>query len=218
VTVLIRDDFSGSGYINGRAPDGVDAGNWVLVGGTNTNAEVAFAQMYVFGTFNARVAGPAADSYVQMEWVAGGFGVPTVLQIGARWQNSGGIGSGVFLEFNKAGGDPHSAGTIRVGTRDAGGTITYPIGVTPVATGFGASPWLLRLELEGTAIRVYNRGGLIASGTQSVIAAAGDYYLASTTAFNATETAGLKSFEGGSLVAPVTPPFWTSLTGSREVV
>jgi hypothetical protein len=223
-TVLLRDDFSGTGHVVGRTLDGVNAGAWVnapnVYGSLTTSDSIASgllsevgasATQYV-GAY-APLTGAPADAYVEARFVAN-LADPGRGTLGIRWLEGtpSGYATGLQLDLTTLDATHARVQVVRnpsgIGMQPGGGYVNYV-----VANG---ANYVARLEVQGTAVRLYLDGTLVWSGTQTEASAGGNAYVSLGTGTSAQVS--FDYVEAGSLAAPVIPPFWTNLVGTREAL
>jgi hypothetical protein len=223
-TALLRDDFTGSGTLIGRTPDGVNGGAWVdapnvygsipatgVIGSGVLSESGASASHYVGAT--APLTGSPADAYIEARFVAN-LADPGRGTLGIRWIEGtpSGYATGLQLDLTTLDATHARVQVVRnpsgIGMQPGGGYVNYV-----VANG---ANYVARLEVQGTAVRLYLDGTLVWSGTQTEANAGGAAYVSLGPGTSAQVS--FDYVEAGSLSAPVIPAFWTALAGSREVI
>jgi hypothetical protein len=220
--IWLRDDFTGSGALIGRTPDGPHSGVWVDAPnnyGSNPGTETISGGLLTVNTGPASyisatspLAGSPADGYFEARILSNTSDAGTV-SLGLRWQDNTPVNwfTGVLIECTAA--NPTTVSVdVRTGPSSddvppSTGTVNYTVA--------NAADYIARLECEGTAVRLYLDGTLVFTGTQSevVAGAAAFIYLSPS----GTQAVSVNYVEAGSLGAPDTPAFWTSFVSTHEV-
>jgi hypothetical protein len=223
-TVLFRDDFTGSGTLAGRAPDGVDGGNWVNCNGIGdaSAASVGSGVLPLSSTVHWDAKGVMTESvqdcYVEVRLRK--TGTPASYGNGGNLRLTMRLNTAPFSTGWKTGGVEiwiyaNSATEIETYLSD-----TYlPVGFLTDSgyathTVADASDVVVRMELVGTSMALYLNGVLARTSEYTVpsdLAGGAGVYVA-----NEYYQGNLEYIEAGSLAAPVTPPFWTDFIGSYE--
>lgn len=207
--MLLRDDFTGSGVLAGRTPDGVNSGAWVddswwTGGNSGTSTAINTGLLKTTpatGFWGAQVPllGSPADAYIEANLRTSILDTAGTPSIGLR--RAAGSGVGVFCGFNQVDSTHINCNLAWNGTPSRTGTST---GTFVVAN---ALNYIARMEVQGNAIRVYLNGTLVLSPTLNAAGVGGAAYI-DNNGFN-TATYSLDYVEAGSLVIPPSPPFWT---------
>lgn len=229
-TMIVRDDFTGSGNISGRTPDGGGLGPWAdstfpvsivpgLVGSgvfflDDDSAPPDIQQHYGYTLLGE------ADAYVvgQGHLVASNTQTNSV-SFGVRWNDGvpSGKASGVVLRLQNPGtGDTTVRMDVFARDQTTGNIVTLMF----LDTFTVADPVnvVARLECEGDDVRAYLDGALVWSGTQTNVTGPGGVYAALATS-DKTLNVNMGWIEAGSLGEPEPPAtdFWTSFVGTHEV-
>ena len=217
MTVLLRDDFTGSGTLSGRTPDGVHGGTWAndpywwggdiatstsIAGGILTSATVSAAWSGCIP-----LAGSPSDGYIEAGIVQSALDTSCDAYLALRVNTS--TGAGVYCLFNAA-----SATTVMVNLH-RNGTPSTGVGSSGTYTVANALNFVARLEVSGLTASVYLNGTLVLAYTLTANTGGG---LAEIQIDGAsTHPLSFDYIEAGDLTAPVVPIFWTSFVGSHEV-
>lgn len=215
MAVLLRDDFTGSGVLAGRLPDGVNGGVWVdepRYAGGNAATQTVITGGLCKGTSGsanwgaqAALPGSPADAYIEA-----GIRVTPGNTVGIAIRKSPvGSGPGVFVEF---GYDSPTTAYVNSGYNGSWLTGETPSGqVTPTVA--DPTNYVVRLETEGNEFRIYVDGTLVMNGEIRGPLIGGDIYLDGQ-----FSSGGFSYVEAGTLGAPpAPPPFWTGYVLTSEV-
>lgn len=154
MTVLLRDDFTGSGVLLGRTPDGVHSGNWTddpwLNGGSSINATISDDLLFSNNaSWGARVPmeGDPLDAYVEVNVRnCSTFGAPVVA---VRYRPD--TNQGVYLEyFRNSPGQIYLNLDLANRPYYADGSTLYGTFEVPEDNNF-----VLRLEVTGNEVNVF---------------------------------------------------------------
>lgn len=168
MTVLLRDDFTGSGSIDGRTPDGVHTGTWAddsYFGGAASNTNITGGELIPLTPFrfgaSIAMAGSPTDAYIDVHLLTSDVtypvGAKTLIGLGTT------IGSnttGVFCAFTRTddgfGGHYLDLDLTLRHSDFASGTTT----LTGVAFAINDGNFTVRLEVQGTAVSVLVDGAV----------------------------------------------------------
>ncbi|MBS0453947.1 MAG: hypothetical protein JSS14_21815 [Proteobacteria bacterium] len=216
-TVTLRDDFTGSGSVVGRSPDGADGGNWINVfwAGDATPATVASGTLALSNSLDwdakAVMTQPATDVYAETRLTHTGGYTGCQLRLGLRYN------------LDDWHGSPLATGQyVIVQPVNATRVDIYVPGIVVKETGWqsftvpNANSIVARLELVGKFITIFLNGVPVRqtwyTDLSEVVSGQGIYV------YNSTYGGQMDYIEGGMFAAPVTPPFWTAFIGSHEAL
>ncbi|RZL88831.1 MAG: hypothetical protein EOP82_21685 [Variovorax sp.] len=211
MAVLLRDDFTGSGTLSGRTPDGVHTGTWTTASWYSDDAANATISggncgRTTSGSWGANITlpGSPADAYIEA-----GCLVSSGNSVGLGIRNQGTLGRfGVFAEFAYQSGTQVLVNTSYDGTNLSAETPGTSAIITATPSNFVG-----RIEVQGTTARFYVNSTLVITATIDTPATGGAAYIDAQ-----FSTGKLSYVEAGDMALPVIPPFWTAFRDSREVV
>jgi hypothetical protein len=187
-TVLLRDDFTGSGTLSGRTPDGVHSGVWVednfYLGSSPgdlalysavTGGRLKTSSSSTFFDSRIPLSGSPSDAYIETQLLGDGDGGSpgygtNFWCIGLR-KPAEGVRYGIFLDFKRS---ALNSVYLNLATHDSPHISGTNSGVFTVANG---ADFKVRLEVQGLNVRVYLDGGLVLHGAFTVSVPGGDAYV-----------------------------------------
>lgn len=186
MTVLLRDDFTGSGTLLGRTPDGVHTGTWSndsYFGGTASNTSITGGVLvplpsYQFGASIA-LAGSPTNAYIEAALLTSDVtypvGAKSVIGLGTT---IGSAAAGVFCAFTRTTnvfGDTNLDLDLTYRHSDfASGTTSTSINLSA-----GSASFKVRLEVQGTAVLVYVNESRVMDAVLNAPMAAGRAFIGS---------------------------------------
>jgi len=214
VAVLLRDDFTGSGVLAGRTPDGVNAGAWAddnwFWGGsaaTDTSVSTGFLRQTNAGATygaSAPLAGSPADAYIEAN-------------LRASTNNGGGSVSTISLALRRV---PASSTRVCCDFFVQNST-TVNVNIVGGASGdftvTNALNYIARFEIVGAVAKAYLNGTLVLTSTLTGVTMTGGRAYIDNNGNNNTAVNTVDYVEVGTLGTPVTPAFWTGFVASFEV-
>lgn len=218
MTILLRDDFTGSGSLAGRTPDGVSSGawandSWQQGGDIATATSISGGLLTTLGGTSsswgasAPLTGSPIAAYIEANIVCAAYDGGWTVQMGVCHTPS----SNTFR------------GTI--GVYQASSTeiqINYPLG--PIVSGSdlftvaNVNNVVIRAEVVGSSLKVYADGVFVFESTLTNPPLAGGGIYIDNNGNSNTSIPRFAYVEAGTMAPPVIPPFWTQLRGAREVI
>ena len=203
MTVLLRDDFTGSGSIDGRTPDGVHTGTWAddsYFGGAASNTNITGGVLIPLTPFrfgaSIDLAGSPTNAYIDAHLLSSDItysvGAKTLIGLGSTI-GSGAVG--VFCSIRRAGATSFDLDLTIRHSDFASGTTTltgYDIG--------GASSmddFRFRLEVQGTDVAVLVSGAYVMRAVLNAPMAAGRAFIGAEfadTTFGVVQAGALSTY------------------------
>lgn len=208
MAALVRDDFTGSGNLAGRTPDGVNSGawqddNWWYGGSAGSDAVISGGRVNTTSaSWGAKVplAGNPSAAYVEVQ---------TLIPTNSDWAGfalnrpTGAVnGVGVCCEVQRVNSTQVYVNLATLGTPSHTGTDNDTFTVASAAN------FVFRMEMNSTAVTVKLDGVQVLAITLNSAPAGGGAWFGVT-----SSSTDFEYFEAGDLVVPT---FWTNFVGTRE--